>query len=369
MEGLKTSGMKTAYTIVTANYLAQAKAVADSFIAHNTDYRFVICLLDKVDARFDVAEFQPHEVLEVEDLQIPYFVEMYTRYSMFELSNAMKPFFAEYLYKRRADLNILIYLDSDMIVFDSFKFVEEVLAESAICFTPHVLTTIPKDDFLPNESGFLNSGIYNGGFFALSIVDEAKRFIEWWKEKLRHYCFHKVCEGLFVDQIWLNLVPLYFDKVHILKHPGFNVAYYNLHERRVSKVDDKFYVNDQYKLALFHYTGYDLAEPELISKYQNRFNFQYRSDIKPLYDFYRRRLIENKHDFYAALNPFYKKLKDTEAARQEQKQQEKEQERIKELTELISNKVDQALPEMVNNAIERQTLYGTLIRIKRRYLK
>ncbi len=85
--------MKAAYTIVTSNYLSQAKTVADSFLTYNQDYKFVICLLDKINERFSLDDFYPYEIIEVETLNIPYFIEMYERYNMFELSNALKPFF------------------------------------------------------------------------------------------------------------------------------------------------------------------------------------------------------------------------------------------------------------------------------------
>lgn len=302
--------MKIAFTIVTSNYLAHAKTIADSFLFYNEDYKFIICLLDKINGRFTTAEFSPHEIVDVETISIPYFDEMYKRYDMFELSNALKPFFAEYLFENTNDLNILVYLDSDMMVFDSFHYVEECLKSSAICFTPHILTTIPKDDLLPDETAFLNSGIYNGGFFALSIGEEAKQFVHWWKEKLRYFCFHNVCEGQFVDQIWLNLVPIYFDKVCILRHVGYNVAYYNLHERVLSTSGDKIFVNQKSSLVLFHFTGYDIKKPELISKYQTRFDFSSRADIHPLYTLYRKRLEENRIEYFSNLIPYYKELRE-----------------------------------------------------------
>lgn len=302
--------MKAAFTIVTANYLAQAKTLADSFVAHNEDYRFVICLLDKINGRFNAADFSPYEILAVEDLGIPYFAEMNARYDMFEMSNALKPFFAEYLCQQSAALNLLLYLDSDMMVFQSFRYIETCLEDYAICLTPHILTTIPRDGFSPDESSFLNSGIFNGGFFAIAIVDEAIRFIRWWKEKLRFYSLHDVCRGFFVDQIWLNFVPYFFDKVFVVKHAGYNMAYYNLHERYIVSENGTMKVNGKNELVLYHFTGYDITNDDEISKYQTRFRFEQRTDIKPLYNLYKDKLLQNKHPYYSTLVPLYGGVKE-----------------------------------------------------------
>ena len=61
--------------------------------------------------------------------------------------------------------------------------------------------------------------------------------------------------GMFAEQLWLNLVLLYFEKVHVIKHLGCNEAFWNLHERRLTKLAGKYYVNKTYPLIFFHFSG------------------------------------------------------------------------------------------------------------------
>jgi len=302
--------MKTAFTVVTANYLAQAKTVADSFKLHNPDYEFLICLVDRITESILREDFTGHEIVEVDKLEIDNFENLYFKYNSFELSNALKPFFAEYILERSSHISILIYLDSDVLVFGKFGYVENLLQNYQICITPHIITTIQKDDQQPDESNFLNAGIYNGGFFAIASANEGIRFIKWWKEKLRYYCFHNVCNGLYVDQIWLNYVPIFFEKVFIIKHPGYNAAYYNLHERFFSGSGEEIMVNGDHPLVFYHFTGYDINKRELISKYQTRFSFDARPDISVLYSKYENQIRSNKHDLFTGLIPYYQKLRD-----------------------------------------------------------
>jgi len=263
--------MKVAFTIATSNYLAQAKTISDSFLEYNSDYKFIIVLLDKVQNRFDPSIFQAAELLEVEMLNIEGFKQMVIRYNIFELSNALKPFIADYIYNNYTELEVVLYFDSDMMAFNSFTYIEECLKEYVICITPHILAPIPKSRLNPDERNFLSAGIFNAGFFALSAENEAKDFISWWKEKLRYLCFNKPSEGLFVDQLWLNYVPVFFQKVLILRHVGYNMAHYNLHERLITQSDGKYIVNKKYVLSLFHFTGFDINNIGVISKHQNRF--------------------------------------------------------------------------------------------------
>ncbi len=50
---------------------------------------------------------------------------------------------------------------------------------------------------------------------------------------MRNKAFIDLKKGLFVDQIWINFVPLFFKKVRIFLHHEYNVAYWNLHERMI----------------------------------------------------------------------------------------------------------------------------------------
>ena len=103
--------MKVAFSITTGNFLAQAKTVGDSFLEHHPTDKLVIVLVDKVE-QIDKSFFPGLEINEVDALGIPRFTEMLNRYSLFELANSLRPFFAEFLPGHVPETNALLYLDS-----------------------------------------------------------------------------------------------------------------------------------------------------------------------------------------------------------------------------------------------------------------
>jgi len=335
--------MKIAYTVCTASYLAHAKTLADSFIEHNPDYIFYIGLLDRIDERFDEAFFAPHSIVEVAHWQIPYFAEMNERYTVFELSNAMKPYFAAYLLKEYSNAQLLIFLDSDIMVFGSFEHIEQVLQTHSIALTPHILTPIHEDGLSPRESEFLNSGTFNAGFLAIKNDSMGRKFLTWFKEKLRDKCRMRLEEGYFVDQKWLNLVPTLFEGVYYVRHRGYNVAQFNLHERYMSQVDDKFYVNEKEPLVFYHFTGYDLNQPQSISRYQTRFSIDYRTDIKVFLDIYQHSLQNNNASFYTNLPYIYQQIKNVKNAYSQTVEQQALAEQQQQLVQIVSQTVSEAV--------------------------
>jgi hypothetical protein len=282
------------FTICSNNYLAQAITLGDSLKKHNPDYLFKIGLVDKKIAQIDYSAI-PYEIIEVENIGISCFDEMFKRYNITELNTAVKPYYFQYFFKNQDSNNIVIYLDPDIYVYHNFNDLEAVLESNEIVITPHFTTPI-NDNYLPSENNILNTGIYNLGFIALKKSEETTGFVNWWANRLTTKSYVNLAKGMFTDQLWINFVPLFFENVHIFKNAGYNIAYWNLHERQV--VDNKIVVksNIAYPLVFFHFSGFNPQKPNILSVHQDRFTFENRQDISKLFLDYSENLFKNGYD-------------------------------------------------------------------------
>lgn len=286
---------KIIFTTCTAAYLAQAKSLGDSILQTNPGYRLCIGLVDKMDGRFDPAFFAPHEIIPVALLSIPPFADMQSRYSLLELSCALKPWFALYLLEKYKTGQI-IYMDTDIRLTGSLVYLEEELSRHSILLTPHIMSPLPADDKRPHETAILKTGIYNAGFFAVKNDENGNAFLNWWRDILVDYCYEDSSRGLASDQSWLNFVPLFFKNVKIIDHPGCNVAYWNMHERKLEKAGESLIVNTEFPLLFFHFSGYSMKNPALISRHQDRFKLTDNPVVAELFRIYHAALKENRHE-------------------------------------------------------------------------
>ena len=301
-------GTRVAFTVCTNSHLGQAKTMADSLVAHNLNYQVCIGLVDKLTPEIDQSFFEPHLLIEIEEIRIDGFADLLSQYNLLEMSCLAKPYFAAYLFDTYAAIQKLLYFDTDMLLFGDLARVESLLETHNVIITPHMTAPLPDDDKTPALRTFLNSGIYNAGFFAIKRSAETFRFLGWWQAYLRRSGYVNFCEGMFVDQLPLNLMPLFFEGVLPQTDPGYNVAYWNLHERMVSKRDGELWVNDQAPLLFFHFSGYHPTWPNRLSLHQNRHQWADRPDVWPLFEQYRSGLVANKHDFYIKQpNAYYQK--------------------------------------------------------------
>lgn len=300
--------MTIAFTICSINYLAQARTLGDSLKATNPDVRFFIGLVDTLHGvAFEEAYAPAYPMIEIDKIGISGFEEMCARYNITELNTAVKPFYFTYFFKQYPEAKNVIYFDPDIIVFQPLTGLLSSLDRHNAVLTPHINSPI-EDRLTPNELHHLNTGVYNLGFVAFSRSEENDRFIAWWEEKLRYECLIDLCNGLFVDQNWMNFLPVFVPNTHIERNPGYNAAYWNLHERTFEKHNDHWYVNNDNPLIFFHYSGYDPAKPDVLSKYQDRFELAQRPDLTALFTLYKNSLINNGNAYYrkfpcAYINP------------------------------------------------------------------
>lgn len=297
--------MQLAFTICSNNYLAQAKTLGDSFLEHHPDWKFIIGLVDEFDSSFDYSPFANFEIIKVADIKVPEFENVVDKYNIIELNTAAKPSFIKHIFTKH-NANKLIYLDPDILVTSYFEEVITILDSRDIVITPHICSPI-DDEFAPTDYHTLRGGVYNLGFIALARYDKIKDFIKWWDERVLKYGFCDFSKNMFYDQVWINYVPAMWDNYHILKHLGYNMANWNLHERMLTNTEKEFFcVNEQYPLRFFHFSGYKYDSPNSIAYYLTRYNFETRSDLKYLFFLYNDLLKKNNIEHINKLKVYYR---------------------------------------------------------------
>jgi hypothetical protein len=280
--------IRAACTIVSLNYLPYARTLCESFLAFHPDYKFYVLLVDRLPLDFDLSA-EKFETILVEDLGIPDFDSVAFKYGILELNTNVKPTFLKRLIA--LGMQQVIYFDPDILVCSALDPIFNALDESTILITPHC--TSPNEGNPHGELLLLNAGVFNLGFIAVSKSKESERFLSWWEHRCLTLGYDERWSGLFVDQKWINLVPCYFEGVRVFKHPGCNVAYWNLHERILSRGPESWFVNEVESLIFFHFSGISVDGGSRISKHTDQFDLTSRPDLVELFAMYRERLISN----------------------------------------------------------------------------
>jgi hypothetical protein len=225
-------------------------------------------------------------VVWAEDLAIPDFQGWLFKHDVVEVCTGVKgPFLHQAC---GGDADAVIYLDPDTALFGSLAPLEAWLEDHDILLTPHLVD--PNDTaeaIRDNDLSASRTGIFNLGFVAVRTKGEGARFAKWWNDRLLDWCYDDMANGIFVDQRWCDHVPALFDRVKVVRDPGYNVASWNLSTRTVAvQKDGQVTVNGQ-PLRFWHFTKLGPMGDAMTKKYGGR-NFP----VYEIWSWYKRQVTE-----------------------------------------------------------------------------
>jgi glycosyltransferase involved in cell wall biosynthesis len=253
----------TACSIIARNYLAHARVMARSFLAHHPGAEVVMLLIDD-ESRTVEHDGDPFRLLRLADIGLSAreIAVLATAYDVLELATAVKPALLRWLLDEGRPH--VAYFDPDVKFYDRVDPVFARAEAHATVVTPHTTGPVPDDGRGITTRQILAAGIYNLGFIAVSR--RSMPFIDWWWNRTRREALNDPHHAMFTDQRWVDLLPALFD-CEILKDPGYNVAYWNLHAQPLSWGHGRYLAGDA-PLRFFHFSGFDRRTPHLLSRHQ-----------------------------------------------------------------------------------------------------
>ena len=247
-----------AFTSCSYSYLNRARVLASSLKRQHPDWVLWLVMTDKAPEGFDfdIADEQFDRLLTAEDMFGAETESWLFGHDIVEACTAVKGRACVHILAQPG-CEKLVYFDPDIAVFNPMTAVIDLLDSHSIVLTPHQTDPEPKLDrtaVRDNEIASLNYGVFNLGFVAIANDAEGRRFAQWWDDRLHDWCHDRLDIGLFVDQKWCNLVPCFFDGVKVLRDPGYNVASWNLSQRRMCYDHDGRALINDVPLRFYHFT-------------------------------------------------------------------------------------------------------------------
>lgn len=260
-------------TVASRSHLRYAVGLGLQLRRFHPDVTLNILVIDPPEDLRPFAAF-PVSLIPLPDLEVPEIADMKIYFTAFELSNALKPFLIKHLFDRGYEQ--VIYLDSDLLIVGPFDELLAQLNHANFVLTPHILTPSLDNTRSPTNVLIADVGIYNGGMWGMSRHENALGALGWLMEALPLAGFADIEQGKYVDQKMLplaaDLFPVGF---HVLRKTGYNIAYWNLQERNVRKVGERYFVDDE-PVTFFHLSGFREDSADRFSVLSDRHTFDTR---------------------------------------------------------------------------------------------
>jgi hypothetical protein len=156
-----------------------------------------------------------------------------------------------------------VYADADILFLKDIGEAVCEIGDGVVLATLHQLG-ITSDD---TEHEYLLYGWLNAGFFCIRRDPQIQQVLNWLIHRVSRRGFYAPHYGMSADQTWFSSLPFVFqNQTRISRHPGLNVGYWNIRQRQLTRDRGEFRINGK-PLLVFHFSGFNPAEPSMLSKY------------------------------------------------------------------------------------------------------
>ncbi len=231
-------------TISTNSHAAKTTALAASLVRNGCGKLQVLYIDEFGKVCENTVHYSLDELTSAIALAIK---EKYKKKTNNELRWALKPVFMQHMLALH-QLPV-VYIDNDLVFYNYPIELVQLVDKYKFVLHPHFYDNTPINP-LWFEANFW-VGLYNAGI--LGVGKNGAEILTWWSTCCLYNMKRKSYRGLFDDQKYLDLIPIAFEDIAINKHPGYNIAGWNIELNKRSIINNKVVIRDNYPLVCIHF--------------------------------------------------------------------------------------------------------------------
>ncbi|MEO7717541.1 MAG: glycosyl transferase [Capsulimonas sp.] len=156
------------------------------------------------------------------------------------------PFWPLYLLDQHPEIDIVTYLDADLLFYASPEPIFEELGDNSVLIIEH---RFPKHLLYMEANGHFNVGLL---MFRNNAI--GRECLQWWRARCLEWCFDRCEDDRYADQKYLDKWPELFQGVRVLQHKGAGLAPWNWMNYRLALENGQMTVDGE-PLIFFHFHG------------------------------------------------------------------------------------------------------------------
>ena len=241
------------------HYAIRALVMTDSLKAQGFDFKlWVLCLTDECENILDSVNYPEIQSVSLHEIETEYpeLIRAKDNRSLSEYYFTLSPFWPRWVLENNTTIGSVIYLDADLEFLSS---PQSLIDEGRNCSIG-----IIEHRFHPTFDIGKHCGRFNVAWNYFKRDQEALNCLKKWSEQCLEWCRDYPENGKFADQKYLDTWPDEFQNVHILSHPGANLAPWNLNTHKIEKPND-FLLSDDQRVIFYHFHMIKMLDEEHIS--------------------------------------------------------------------------------------------------------
>jgi hypothetical protein len=245
-------------TIFNHHYLTRALAMYVSLERNCDSFHVYAYVLDDVCMRFfDTREYPNLTAIPISAAEDAELLKVKEGRTIGEYCWTFTPSLILYSIEKY-NLKHCTYIDADLYFYRNPKILIKEMGDNSVLITPH--------NFSPEYRDALKFGKYCIQFMTFKNDAYAMKALKWWRNACLDWCYNRLEDGKFGDQLYLDDWLTRFEKIHELKQEGTLAPWNNLLFDISSENGEVILINKETSLrsplVFYHYHGFKFVQEQ-----------------------------------------------------------------------------------------------------------
>jgi glycosyltransferase involved in cell wall biosynthesis len=256
--------------VARGNGLAEARVLAQTLARHQPGWPLTVLVMPGLRPELHDGD-EPFEVLVPGDLEFP-LRGLLERAPVSALAALLRPLLAAELQARGAERVLVLAPDADLR--GPLEALSAGLDEHPALLVPRLTGRLPQDGKRPDGGDLLDAGEIDDELVAVRGDQAGRDFVTWWKDRAFEAAEAAARLKAPTDAVRLAASPLgaaerVFEGLGRIEDPGYDVSYWNLHERPLGMADGELTAARR-PVRLLRWAGFRPDRPWWLSEQGSR---------------------------------------------------------------------------------------------------
>ncbi len=271
-------------TLFDSNYLIKGLTMIKSLSEFCKDFEiYVLCLDSKTKfilEKVNSSNIKCIELFEVENIDL---IKAKRERTKAEYCWTLASNFTWYVMNKFKDINLITYLDADLLFFSSLEPIFKEIRNSSIAIIEH--------RFAKPYKNLESNGRFCVEWNSFRRDKEGMQCLNKWRMQCLEWCFYKLEDGKMGDQKYLDEWPDLYNSCHIIENVGAGIAPWNYSQYEIKNKHPRIKINGEF-LIFYHFHQFQILKKNKFFRLGEIYSL-YKKEPNEIYKRYEEQLISS----------------------------------------------------------------------------